>query len=266
MYRKRNYRRATRRPRRRYGRKARLFKKKFSPALKKFVLKTIHRNIENKTLTNYAANAQIAYAGSVTNPTFLYLVPTPTQGTTTQNRVGNEIRVVKANIKGLINMLPYSATNPQYCPVWVKMWLVSRKQNQFNNAPSSTDFSNFFQAGQTSFGFQSNTLDMLFEVNKDYFTLHKTMKFQLANMYPSTGAITIDSGSIIPASSQVSVPFSFNFERHLGICKFNDTETYPRNKDLILVFQAVNADGTTNSLGTAKAEVHYTINYYYEDA
>jgi len=262
-YRK-NYRRkpAARAPRRKYAR--RVYKKK--PSLVKTIKQVIHSQIENKKRNDYAANQSLSYAGSLTNPTYINLTPIPSLGTSSAGRIGNTIRVVKGQIRGFVNVLPHNATsNTQIAPIMIKMWLCRRVKDNCNiGLPGTNDFANFFEAGNTSIGFQSNMLDMMLYNNPNYWTVYSTKTVTLQNNYYS-GA-TPPTTSIHGTNYKVSAPFSFRFEKHLGVCKFNDASTYPQNKELFLVFQPVYADGSSSMSALTLAEVHYTTDLEYEDA
>lgn len=251
-------------PRKRYARrKAATTRKTVSPSLKKYIKRTIHRNMENKFLTTYAANQGLTIGGSAQVPYFISLPPCPTQSVNVQGRVGNEITVVKSQIRGYVNILPYNATtNPLLSPFYVKMWVCSRKKtNQLiTGQPVIADFNNFFQAGATSLGFQSNILDTLFYNNKDYWNIYatKTLRLEFQSSIAGTNAVLSPSG-------YTTQHFSFNLEKHLGRLKFNDSSVQPVNKELYLVFQTVSADGTSTTLGPT-CEMHYVMEHQYEDA
>ena len=237
-----------------------------NPSLVKTVKKIIHSQLENKVVSGYAVNQSIAYAGSVTDPTRLTLVPAIQQGTGSNNRIGNQVRVVKAFVRGFVNLKPYSSlTNLTQCPIYVKMWLCRRVDTNLTitGFPGTTDFSNFFQQGNSTLPFQSNMLDMLLFTNKDYWTVFKTKTIQLGTLTnPSASNSTLLAGN-----SQVSAPFYFDLTKHLGLLKFNDNNAsyVPTNKELFLIFQAVQADGASTTLLDC-AEYHYTVQYDYEDA
>ena len=259
-------------PRRRYGRKAapkRRYAKKSSKKGSSFaarVKKIIHRQLENKVVTGYAVNQSIAYAGSITDPTRIILTPAILQGFGVSNRIGNQVRVMRAVARGFVNLKPYNATsNTTQCPIYVKMWLCRRVDTNLtiSSAPVTTDYANFFQQGNSVLPFQSNMLDMLLYTNKDYWTVFKTKTIQLGTLTnPSASNSTLLAGN-----SNVSVPFYFDLTKHLGLLKFNDNNAsyLPTNKELFLVMQCCPADGST--LGALDAcEFHYTVQYEYEDA
>lgn len=233
----------------------------------KSVKKIIRSQIENKVVSQYAANQLIDYATISRAATFINLTPTPTQGVSVQQRIGNSIRVVKGRIHGCVNVRPYDATfNPQPCPIMIKMWLCRRKQTniQQTGLPTLADFNNFFQSGSTSTGFQANVLDTILRNNNDVWSVYASKSVTLQNSFYS-GA-TAPTTAIIGSAYKVSAPFSFNFTKHLGVCKYNDNVTYPQNKELFLVFQNVYADGSGSVSALQLAEVHYNIEWEFEDA
>lgn len=223
------------------------------------IKRVIHGVAENKVLSDYGINRTIVTA-SATSPVFVNCTVSSSQGVTVQNRTGNVIRVVKATIRGFCNVLPYNAlTNPLPSSVYVKMWLCRRKNFQANNPPNATDFANFFQSGSTSLAFQGNMLDMTLRNNTEYWTIFATKTVQLSNFFMNGTTGTSSLGQ----SGPNSVPFSFDLAKHLGMCKFNDTATYPQNKELYLVFQCVNADGSSSAVNSA--EFHFSTEWQYED-
>lgn len=244
--------------RRRYRKSVKSSKK----SLVKTIKRVIHQQVENKYSGDYQANQSIGTATTTLPPKWFSLAPFPTQGTSVQQRLGNTIRVVKATCKGYVNLLPYNATtNPQPSSVYVKMWLCRRRNNQLNTTPTQTDFNNFFSNGSTNIGFQGTMLDMCLRNNSEYWTVLKTKTVQLQNFFCNgTTGVTV-----LGNSGQNSMPFSFDVTKYLGLCKYNDTATNPQNKELILVFQAVNADGSSIAIQSL-AEYHMAIEWQFEDA
>lgn len=248
-----------RRPRK-YAR--RVYKKKSTFASR--VQKIISRNIENKNHQSYATNVALPYASAGgLLPLTLSLVPGLNQSVSQGGRIGNEINIKKGIIKGYVNMLPYnSTTNPCQCPVYVKMWLCKRKTGSLGitGPPVSADFNQFFAVGASAVGFQTSPLDLVFQTNKDYWTVFSSKIIQLQNY--STALAT---SAIVGNSSMVSRPFSFNFTKHLGKLKYNDSVSFqPTNKELYLVFQNILADGTSTAISST--EIHYNMEWEFEDA
>lgn len=230
---------------------------------KAYVKNMISRNLEKKELTTTAVNVAIQSAAGATVPTYFNMFPNIAQGDTQGTRDGNEIIVKKAVIRGRVNMLPQnSITNSNVSPSLVKLWLCRRNRRNFDGGvPVIGDFNQFFNAGSSANGFQGNPLDMFAPVNKDYWSVLSTRSFQLGG---SQAIFT--SSNIASGATQVSIPFTFYFDKYLGKLMYNDATTNnPTNKELYLVFQAVYADGTSSAL-QSMIETHYVINYEYTDA
>lgn len=256
-------------PPKKYGRKRRAPLKRKSRTYKKrsfvkSVKKVINSQIESKVDSDYGSNLALNCATTLLSPTFYAMHPTPSSTSTGQSgRIGNEITVTGAVVRGRINCLPYNATtNPFESPIIVKMWLCRRKNSSvgINGNPTLAQFNQFFQAGSTTNGFGNGILDILFQVNRDYWTVvgQKQIQVQPWGLTTSTG---IGGGS-----EKVSVPFSFSFAKHLGKLKYNDSGTDPTNKELFLVFQTVYSNGVTPPSGVTMAEVHFDTEYIYKDA
>ena len=264
MYKKRSYRlRRKAAPKRKYAK--RVYKKS---SFVKRVKRIIHSQLENKVLSGYAANQSIVNAGSITDPTRIILTPAITQGSGSNQRIGNSVRVVKAIARGYVNLKPYNATNnSQTSPLYVKMWLCRRQTTNLtiSSAPTTTDYAQFFQTGNSAVPFQSNMLDMTLFTNKDYWNVFATKTIQLCNTGYGSQA---SASNIAPGSSNVSAPFYFDLTKHLGLCKYNDNNAsyLPTNKELFLVFQAVLADGSISGGILDAAEFHYAVEYQFEDA
>lgn len=236
-----------------------------SQSFAKKVLKVIHRQAENKVWVTYGANQAITTA-SGTVFTNLSLMPTMSQGTGHNNRVADDITVVKAKIDGYVNLLPYnSVSNPTVGPLWLRIWILSVKNIQNSTPLSTTTIStNFFETNSGSVGPQGNMLDMCLSINKQNFTVHrvKTMRLEAGATQGSVYYNT--TGGSCGGKGNFSAPFSFDVTRHLGKLKFDDTSpNQPTNKNLFICFQAVYADGT--ALALTPAEYHYNYRVEFED-
>lgn len=261
-FRKRRY---ARRPRRRYAKKAK--KCRVSKCVKRFVKSTIHKQIENKYFTRYQNLASVPTASSGT--AFFQIDisnPAISQSATSSGRVGNQIKVLKANLIMDFNLTPYNAvTNPNPCPCYIKLWLVSyRLENQLTSL-STTICNTFFKTNNGNIGPQANLLDLNFEVDTELFKVHKSRLITLGqtggvgtSAYYSTTS-TLDSNK---STARVIFPCG----KLLGMLRFNDASTtYTTNKNLWLLAQPVNANGLA-STNLTMVQCTWAINYHYEDA
>lgn len=233
----------------------------------KRVKRIINAQVERKMFVIYGANQTISTA-SGTSPTALNLMPQLSQGTQQEQRIGQQIKITRAWVKGFVNLLPYNvSTNPLSTPIWIKIWLVTAKLTNVSGFSNTTAQTGFFEVGTDTVGFQGNMLDLAFPVNKDAFTVYKSKKINLGATYAS-GTGPVGTGGYFD-NSKMSIPFYFNYGRHFkSQLKYNDDSAslngnYPYNRNCYLVFQAVYADGST--VTGPIAEYHYTNNVEYTD-
>lgn len=239
-----------------------------SSTVKSYVKSMIHKQIENKVLGYQETNISIAYVGSVTSPTYLNLCPNISQGTTAATRNGDEVTIVKGRIRGFVNLYPYNVTtNVLNSPIKIKMWLCRRKSGTgllsgVLTPPTITSWNNFFQVANVSTGFTGGILDTIKYPNNETFTVFSTKTLELC---PNMVNVSTNASQMLGASGRVSAPFSFDFGKHLGKLKYNDSQNVPTNKELFLVFQSVLADGSIPLVGSF-AELHAVTEWEFEDA
>lgn len=249
VYRKRGAKKATKKP-------------IVSRAVKQYVRKYVHARSENKVLISSNVNQSLNTAGSGSNPVSINLCPTVAQGTTHVTRIGNEIKLVKAFIRGYVNLLPYNAlTNPLSTPVMVKLWICSNKKIQSTNF-TSIGSGDFFEDNANTANFVGNLKDMMLSVNKENWNVYATKTFELGATYSSSSG-PVGTNSYFDNSKMI-IPFYFNFGKHLKTTlKYNDSDTNPTNRNMFLLLQAVYADGSTSAV--TPAEYHYHIRWEFED-
>lgn len=232
-------------------------------AITKIVKSIISRQAENKVWADYGANLAIQSA-SATVPQARNLLPLLSPGTGVSSRIGNEVRVKTAYIRGHVNLLPYNvSTNFNALPCYVKMWLCSSRQINTQSISATSIATTFFEAGATSTGFQGNMLDIDFSPNKDVWIVHSTKTVKLGAGYVTSAGSPVSGGSYFD-NSPMSVPFQFNYGKKCGTLKYDESITNATNKNMFLVFQVVPANGDGGSLNNM-AEFHYTTRVEYED-
>lgn len=238
-------------------------KPKLSSTIKKYVKKEVHRNIENKEKLNYVANQsiQVGNAGTSTYPLLMNIV----QGTGDSDRVGNQIRTVKGQIKLCVNLRPYDvSTNPNPQPTWVRVLVVRDLKNSGQlSTMDATAWGCFWRGNNTTLGIQGNPLDMNFEVNKDYFRLlyDKVFKLGIGNHIsgPTNPSSYFDNS---PMAKKLTINWGKFAKKQL---KFTEGNNYPNNDNLYIVFLSCSADGT-GSFDKQQIEVHYANYQHYEDS
>lgn len=261
-------RRFLRRPRRKILRRRGLGRKRVSKVVKKYVKRELHRNIENKERIDYGNNQTIVINTPTTQIKPLILdFP---QGYDGNKRAGNQCKITKGTFKVCVNMLPYNSTsNPWAAPFWVKIWVVRDLKNTGQlNTIDSTALSRFFRGNGGGLSFQNNTLDMNFDVNKDYFRVLYTKIFKVGVASHTSGGDNASSYfDNSPFAKQITINYAKWCKKQL---KFDDSNsnanTYPINENLYFVIQTVPASGDSASSGQAMCEMHYVNSCHFEDA
>lgn len=251
---------------------------KISPAmiaeLNKLVKKTIEKqeevkisfgsqtcNVGGYNYTNWASN-QI-HVVTPYDGTFGSCVIN--QGTGQADRVGNIIKIRKATIRLASWVMPYQAiTNPTPTPLMVRVWIFTRKDYQ--NIP--TNLPNFFQAGNSSIAPIGNITDYLYPINTDVYTVYKTVDFKLG-----TASFTNATGGQPTYGYYANNDFELCDLRTIDVTPYlpskiewNDTTALPFSRPVFLTFEAVCADGTTQSSGTYGAQIAMQTVLEYSDA
>lgn len=255
------------RKRRMFRRARRGYKKgsAVSARVRRYVKKAIHRQLENKERCSYAINTTITSSDSITG-TYPLLLSTGV-GTNEEQRVGNQIKIVKGTLDFCINLLPYNATtNPNPVPVWVRVMVVRDLVNMAQTVNlNTTVYNNIFRAGATTYSFGGNPLDIVSKPNKDYVRVLYNKIFKLGNSYSYTGGSPTNGASYFdnsPSAKRVIINWAKWARKQI---KFSDGLNYPSNDNLYLIIQPVNADGS-NCSGKSLCEWHYTNVMQFEDA
>lgn len=236
---------------------------------KKKVQRIIDRQVEKKRYVITGANISAVTASGGGTPTALNLMPTLALGTNQEARVGEQVKIVKARVKGFINIAPYApVSNPGPTPIKIKMWVVSSKLTNVITLGSTNVGTGFFEVGSDTTGFTGNMLDMMLPVNKQAWVVHHEKVFNLGATYASaTGPVTTAG---YYDNSRMSLPFSFEYgSKFKKPLNFSDDSSslngnYPYDRNCWLFIQPVYADGQASS-GYAMAEYHYLVDIDYTD-
>lgn len=240
-------------------------KPKVSKVIKTYVKKTLAKNTENKIWTQYGINNAISSAVTPNYPTGFNLVPILSAGGASNQRLGNNIRIKKAMVRGHVNLLPYdSVTNTKVAPAYIKMWICRSKVVNTNALTNTTINADFFQGNGAELGFQGTLLDTLLTPNNDTWTVFKTKTVHLGLVRETT---TMGTNVVIYAldNERFSASFSFDYTKYLKKKLFYiDGGTICQNYNLFLVFQCVYQDGSTSAV--TSGEYHQVTRVEFEDA
>lgn len=259
------------------ARKLRLYTKKtsakmVSKAVKSYVSKAIHRNVENKSY-------QIQWSqnlGSYNNSNTLYAFPlTPysgglniLQGVTQSTRIGNQIKPRKLIWDFIISNKAYDAvTNPTPQPMEVQLLICSMKPCA-GELPSPTDVSFLYQLNSSAIAPTGNISDLTQKLNTDLFQVHKVMNFKLGYSTMS------GSGSLPNYQSFANNDFKLNVRRRLNLMKYcpkvvtyNDNISTPSSKCVFAMWNITPSIGATSfNASVLPVRLDSTISIDYEDA
>lgn len=251
--------------------KKRLYKRRaarrVSTAVKSYVNKTIHKNIENKkTQVMYENQIVCSYANN-TSLLVVSMIPYAfiPQGVGQSNRTGNLIKTRKCLFKYVLYPAPYSVTNTTPIPHEVII-MFGKVRNSKAQAPISTDFAKLYQNNDTYRAPLSRISDVISIVNKDWFQVYKVLNHKVGY------SINENSGLNVAAAGYANNDFHLNVKRSIDLTKycpknvlFNDTTTQPTNDGLWMWAMAVAADGTA-STSLNPIFMTYELVYEYEDA
>ncbi len=227
-----------------------------SSAVKKYVKRTIHTNIENQTKSVVYLNNAVDSTSGYSQP----LLPALTQGgTDVEKRRGNEISLRGGYVKGYVNLLPFNGTTNPQSTVHVRMMIVSMKDENV----ATFDPANIWQFGNSSLGIQNNIGDALYQVNKDLYTVYEQKTCTLGATSLTNTVSTFPPN--IMSNLKSTIPFYFNWGKHFKQkLKYNDSASLCTNRNCFLFVTASYADGS--GLALAPVEVHFLNQYNFEDA
>lgn len=241
-----------------------------SVAVKRFVKNSIHRQIENKTVSE---KNEISFGSYNFQPDMSVrpLGPDPgslviPQGVGQGERTGNTITTRRLNLKYILYPIKQDdAVNPQPMPQEVMIWIGFLKGARVIS-PSASSYSLFFNNGSTTSAPYSNLWDCMLPVNTDLFTICKTFRHKIGNeVYSDYGGIKPNnyfSNNDFKLNSTNSV----NLTKYINkVIKFVDSGTQC-DTGLYMWMTAVNADGTDSVTSSRAIGMRYVLDYQYEDA
>lgn len=243
---------------------------KVSNAVAAYVKKVVHKNIENKTVSdkNYLAfDNYIAQPGMNCSPlmpgTTTLVIP---QGTGQSERVGNTITTRKLLLKYCLYPVKQdTGLNPQPLPKEVVVWIGYLKNNRMLQ-PGVTEFQRLFQDGNTASSPVGNLWDTMLPINSDLFHICRTFRHKMGN------AVYTDYSGIKPSNYYINNDFKLNCNNVVDLTKYLnktlkfDDATVICDSGLYMWTTAVNADGTTETNAIYSVGMNWTLRFDYEDA
>lgn len=241
---------------------------KMQLATKSYVDRKIHANIEDKCIRVSASNNIVC--GSVFNTGLQTVSMIPynawVQNSGQGDRIGNSIKTRRLQFNFVLRPAPYNVTSNAVPVPQDVIIFFGKVKNSRPLQPISTDFSKMFQNGDSVQGFQSNTQDLIQDVNANWFTVYKTLRYKVAPS--SINGLGVNTNYQYYNNND----YKFNIIKRMNLTKycpktikFNDTISQPTNDGLWMWATCVNADGSGAS-STIPLYMDYTVTLYYEDA
>lgn len=242
-----------------------------SQAVKTYVKRRIHSNIENKVANINYGNSFGAINESPDMNMFPMLpyttVWTIPQGTSVAGRIGNQIKIRKVMLNYVLRPNPYDAVFNTTCiPHEIDLYLGYTKQLP-GFLPASGDLDFLYQSGATSLRPAGTLKDIVSSINTDYWHISKRWRHKLG--YSSNNG----TGNSATNQSFNNNDFKLNVIQKLDITKFcpktvtfNDGTNSPQGKNLFFFYQAIRSDGLLSGSTTLPCNIEFWIDFRYEDA
>lgn len=269
-------------PRRKIMRRRRAAKKYAKKPLAKLIKKVMSANLEQKRLTTEFTK-NLYHIGGTTNfrdNNIICLTPNDAlgsiyqmvQGTSQQTRVGNRINIKRLIFRGIVAPNVYNATsNPTPNPFMLRMLIVSTKRNvagqsvaDIYNICNNTIFAN----GATSLGMLGTLYDIITPYNNDVITVHYQKTFKIG--YESYTGVTGGSDVTQTKASndyRLNGRWSINCAKYVNkVLRFNDNAGGTTSRQVYVVFQPVNFNGSIPVSTTTPAGLIAGVDLFYTDA
>jgi len=245
-----------------------------SAAVKKYVNRTVHANIENKQVQvqvganfgNITENATLNVRPLTPYPGYIQI----SQGSGQNSRTGNQCKVRQATLKYVLYQHKYNeTTNNQLVPVEVQMFIGFVK-NSSGLLPTASDFYSLYQYNNTVNPIFGDLFDLNQKINTDYWTIKKYWRHKLGY----STVIASDAEPVArPWAGYANNDFKLNIVRTMDITKlypknlkFNDVSDTLQGQGLFFFFQAVAADGSILPSNQTPAVINWQLDVSYEDA
>jgi len=236
-----------------------------SKALTKAVQKIIHKNVESKqgyhSVAGVSYNSGINAVGDATR-----LIPSITQGTGDNQRIGDQLRAQSLIIKGAIVYNPSTGQYGTYpnARLGVRVMIVQPKAyGTLDDVQSTTGtWSNYLlkKGGSTS-AFAGLIQDLWAPINTDAITKYYDKVFYLDNPYQVTAVGSQD----MKGSTRL---FSIKINMRNKVLKFDSSVSSgnPTNFAPVLVIGYCHMDNSAADTLTTAIQLTYDAIFNYEDA
>lgn len=203
------------------------------------------------------------------------------QGSGSNQRIGNQIRTRRATLKGVFYPTKYdAANNPQPVPMEILLIIFKIKGTSGTGAfgddldgarhlLNNHCFQSNYSTTQGSSGVNGELLTLTRAWNKDVIQICYKRVFKLGNQYIQT-SLSGDRGNHQSYSNndfKYNCKFSINITKYLSkVYRFLDNETTTSNRNTYCFWMPLPADGTDlNNNGLFPCKCDWNLTYEYED-
>lgn len=227
-------------------------------SIKDLIHKEIYKISETKCEMGITTTTNVQNGGIQMSPARGYsvaIMPIITQGGEINERIGNKIKPVYLQLRGVIRCNPYElTTNNGLQPFLVDMYIVSNKTSKAV-IPAEMG-TNFFKFQNTTVGYQGSLLNRLNPINSVQWTLHKHKTFKMC----CTDITPPDSNN-----NGFRYYHVFNEKIKAPLLTYQDDLTgYPTNYMPYAFFGVTNIDNTA-SVGQYRCVIELESFLFYDD-
>jgi len=163
------------------------------------------------------------------------VIPNIAQGPERNDRTGATLRLMNINIKGRVD-IPADDNPPlgneDRALIYVRLMVLSNKQNKNRNDLETNWNSQYndyvFKDNSAPFAPTGQYSDMLSNINRETFTVHKDMVIKLQRNYPYSYSPAPGDGATL--QKPTSREFNFNLKCRNKLLKYNEpADTQPQN-------------------------------------
>lgn len=245
-----------------------------TPRFKKQVKSIIQSMVETKQAYHTTGDTYVKFnSGIDSNGDILQIVPSISQGTADNARVGDQLRAQSLNIKGIIRIDYNNAVSQTALPAVAVRLMVLSFKNRLNYPDAATQSSwlgSLLKKGGTTTGFTGVLRDLYSPINTDVFTCHYNKV-----MYLTQDALVSPNGTANPGLSVVPIDFrkcvkffNINVKCKNKLLKYDayTSPIQPINWSPFMCLGYAYLDGSSPDVINTKTGLQYDTIFNYEDA
>lgn len=258
-----------RRPRKYIRRRRYTGKRKVPKVIRRYVRKTVARNIENKRNVIYGYN-QTVTGVTINNPPSmnLFALPVISQGVAEGQRLGDRIKLKNCHVHLDICHAPYDATANPHSGCYVTVLFLKARNSNAGVIPAN-NWVNLFDAGTSTVTWQQNTMDTLFQFNENIFNVVYKRIFNIghtkSNDYGQSPTTFVLPGN--EAVQNVRTNFRLPLKKIRKMIRYDDNTSIPQSENLWMYAYASPYEyNGTYDVNKTPARISYVLQWEFEDA